>query len=99
MDDKESAIRQKAYELWEKSGRPHGRHEEHWHQAAAEVGKTAPKPSVPVTASAPGIPASVAAPSKPAATIAPTPAAKAAPAKPAKAAAALATPSPVRRKK
>jgi hypothetical protein len=43
MNDKESAIRQKAYELWEKAGRPHGRDQEHWHQAAAEMtnGKSA----------------------------------------------------------
>src|SRR5258706_14250740 len=33
----EAAIRQRAYEIWENSGRPHGRDAEHWHQAAAEV--------------------------------------------------------------
>ena len=26
-------IRRKAYELWEKEGRPEGRHDEHWHRA------------------------------------------------------------------
>lgn len=29
-------IRQKAYELWEKEGRPEGRHEDHWRQASGD---------------------------------------------------------------
>ncbi|MDB5509902.1 MAG: hypothetical protein JWL93_2371 [Hyphomicrobiales bacterium] len=29
-------VRQKAYELWEKEGRPEGKHEDHWHRAARE---------------------------------------------------------------
>ncbi|WP_210529292.1 DUF2934 domain-containing protein [Rubellimicrobium arenae] len=31
-------IRRRAYELWEKEGRPHGRHEEHWRQALEHGG-------------------------------------------------------------
>ena len=31
-------VRQKAYELWEKEGRPEGKHEDHWHQATREDG-------------------------------------------------------------
>lgn len=30
-------IRERAHELWEKAGKPPGRHEEFWHQAEAEV--------------------------------------------------------------
>jgi hypothetical protein len=29
----EEYVRRIAYELWEKEGRPHGRHDQHWHQA------------------------------------------------------------------
>jgi len=88
MKDKEAAIRQKAYELWEKAGRPHGRDEEHWHQAAAEIGKTvAEKSAAAPTPTPPGLMAAAPAP------------AKAKPVKPVKTAAAMATPSPVRRKK
>ncbi len=35
-------IKQRAYEIWESEGRPHGKDEEHWHLAAAEIrGETA----------------------------------------------------------
>jgi hypothetical protein len=30
-------IEARAYALWERAGRPHGRHEEHWAQAEKEV--------------------------------------------------------------
>jgi hypothetical protein len=29
----EENVRRIAYELWEKEGRPHGRHDQHWHEA------------------------------------------------------------------
>ena len=32
------AIRERAYALWESEGRPDGKAEAHWHQAAADVG-------------------------------------------------------------
>jgi hypothetical protein len=35
--DKEALIRERAYALWEASGRPTGRDQEHWYQAAKEV--------------------------------------------------------------
>ena len=35
-DDKQQ-IRERAYELWEREGRPHGRHMDHWTQAEREV--------------------------------------------------------------
>lgn len=36
--DRESRIREKAHELWEKEGRPHGADRRHWEQAEREVG-------------------------------------------------------------
>jgi lysozyme family protein len=49
-------IEARAYVLWERAGRPHGRHEEHWIQAEEEIlseakaparkrAKATPKPS------------------------------------------------------
>jgi hypothetical protein len=35
--EKQTLIEQRAYALWQREGRPHGRHEEHWHRAAREV--------------------------------------------------------------
>lgn len=34
-------IRQRAYEIWEREGRPEGREAEHWHKAAEELGASA----------------------------------------------------------
>jgi Protein of unknown function (DUF2934) len=34
---REERIRQRAYEIWERAGRPHGRDQEHWRQAEAEI--------------------------------------------------------------
>jgi hypothetical protein len=34
---KEALIAQRAYEIWEKAGRPHGLDREHWYQATAEI--------------------------------------------------------------
>lgn len=34
---KEQLIRERAYDLWEQAGRPHGRHDEFWALAAREV--------------------------------------------------------------
>jgi hypothetical protein len=30
-------VRTRAYAIWEREGRPHGRHHEHWHQAESEI--------------------------------------------------------------
>ena len=35
--DPDQAIRETAYYLWEREGRPHGRDRDHWLQAAARV--------------------------------------------------------------
>jgi hypothetical protein len=32
-------IRQRAYEIWEREGRPEGREQEHWEQAEREIAK------------------------------------------------------------
>lgn len=36
--DREHRIRERAHAIWERVGRPHGRHEDHWHQASQEIG-------------------------------------------------------------
>ncbi|PTM95267.1 hypothetical protein C7449_104343 [Mycoplana dimorpha] len=36
-DDREDRIRKRAYELWERAGKPEGRHDQHWFQAAREI--------------------------------------------------------------
>lgn len=35
-DERHDKISRRAYELWEKDGGAHGRHDDHWHQAASE---------------------------------------------------------------
>ena len=35
--DREDRIRQRAYEIWEMEGRPHGRDKEHWERALLEM--------------------------------------------------------------
>jgi Protein of unknown function (DUF2934) len=35
--NEEDRVRQRAHEIWEQEGRPEGRQEEHWRQAAAEI--------------------------------------------------------------
>ena len=39
-----AAIAQRAYEIWEAEGKPHGRDREHWEAAAIELGSPAPMP-------------------------------------------------------
>ncbi|MDB5592499.1 DUF2934 domain-containing protein, partial [Enterovirga sp.] len=38
--ERERKIRQRAYEIWEESGREEGKADEHWAKAAAELGGT-----------------------------------------------------------
>jgi len=35
--DEETRIRERAYAIWEREGRPEGRHGEHWDQACQEL--------------------------------------------------------------
>jgi hypothetical protein len=53
--DREDRIRRRAYEIWEREGRPHGREQEHWDRAVQEIeaeepeasrGPVAPDPAV-----------------------------------------------------
>jgi hypothetical protein len=39
---KEHAIRERAYAIWEQEGRPDGREWDHWERASREVGLLAP---------------------------------------------------------
>ena len=35
--DVEQRIRERAHQIWEEEGRPHGRDREHWEQASREI--------------------------------------------------------------
>ena len=35
--DRQRRIEQRAHEIWEAEGRPHGKHEEHWQRAEREI--------------------------------------------------------------
>jgi lysozyme family protein len=49
-------IEARAYVLWERAGRPHGRHEEHWNQAEKEVLSEAKAPARKKVKAAPPAP-------------------------------------------
>ncbi len=51
-DDRQERIRQRAHEIWEREGRPHGAHERHWHQATGEIEAEASKGNKPARAGA-----------------------------------------------
>jgi hypothetical protein len=51
--DLDQLIRERAYHIWEREGRPHGREAAHWRQAAGEIeaeerALAAQKPTSPV---------------------------------------------------
>ncbi len=35
--DRNARIEERAYHIWLEEGRPHGRHDEHWHRAEREL--------------------------------------------------------------
>jgi len=37
MSDMNDRIERRAHEIWEREGKPHGKHDEHWAQAEAEI--------------------------------------------------------------
>lgn len=37
MDTREQRIKRRAYEIWEREGRPVGREQEHWDQVVQEI--------------------------------------------------------------
>ena len=43
MSNNEDRIKQRAYEIWEREGRPHGEDLQHWLQAFEELGRTLDK--------------------------------------------------------
>ena len=45
--DFEQQIRERAYQIWEREGCVHGRHEEHWHSAKLEL-TAAPQDAAPI---------------------------------------------------
>jgi len=53
--DRQQKIERRAYEIWERHGRPHGREQEHWQEAEAEIAReeAAAKPAKPEKAAAP----------------------------------------------
>ena len=42
---KEDHVRRRAYHIWEREGRPHGRHEHHWHMAQQEAARVGSAPA------------------------------------------------------
>ena len=50
MPDIEALIRERAYLIWEKSGKPLGRETDHWFQAAREIAEAQSRNSLKVTA-------------------------------------------------
>ena len=44
-EDRDTRVARRAYEKWEAEGRPDGRHDAHWHDAAAEVDADQPAPA------------------------------------------------------
>lgn len=50
MPDIEALIRERAYLIWEKNGKPPGRETDHWFQAAREIAEAQAKSSLAVTA-------------------------------------------------
>jgi hypothetical protein len=68
-DDRQHRIRQRAHEIWESHGRPHGADRDHWEQATREIDAE--------DAAAKKKPTRAAAPAKPAAAVKPKPAPKA----------------------
>jgi hypothetical protein len=44
-NENERRIRERAYDIWQREGRPHGRDAEHWRKAAAEIeAESRPRP-------------------------------------------------------
>ena len=37
MSDRETRVRERAHQLWEQEGRPHGRDFDHWERASREI--------------------------------------------------------------
>jgi hypothetical protein len=46
--DPDQTIRENAYYLWEREGRPHGHDQDHWLRAAAKLSKPSSPPDDPI---------------------------------------------------
>ena len=54
MDEtREDRIRRRAFEIWQREGGTHGRHEDHWRRAEAEIGRDTRVESPPPARQAP----------------------------------------------
>jgi len=50
LENREHAVRERAYAIWERDGRPEGKNLDHWFQAEAEIrtrSMQSPKPPAP----------------------------------------------------
>ena len=56
--DTDSRVRERAYQLWEESGRPDGREHEHWAQAEREIAVGASLVQPSATSAKSSVPAS-----------------------------------------
>ena len=65
MATKEDQIRQRAYEIWEREGRPHGDDMKHWLQAFQEIAASAEAGAAPAKKPRSTKPKAAAAPAKP----------------------------------
>lgn len=50
MSDKGKTVHERAYEIWQSEGEPHGRDRDHWAQAEREFGESAPSEAAPESA-------------------------------------------------
>ncbi|MCT8002184.1 DUF2934 domain-containing protein [Sphingomonas sanguinis] len=49
MEDRDEKLRQRAYDIWQAEGEPHGRDREHWEMAEREFTPASDETSAPVT--------------------------------------------------
>ena len=85
-DDRSDRIRQRAYQIWQEQGEPHGHDGAHWDQAEREIGQVADLSGADEAPAhqAPVKPLSAEELSEPAASAAPDPVTDGTPARPAK---------------
>lgn len=58
--DREQKIRDRAHAIWEREGRPHGRHNDHWRLASDEIEHDESGPAMPASVPEPVSSASLA---------------------------------------
>jgi hypothetical protein len=50
QSDRHARIKDRAYHIWVSEGRPHGKHDEHWHRAEREVAEEEGRTAKPAAA-------------------------------------------------